>query len=524
MSEDDARIVREHALLLEAIRENPSPAAIWDERDRLIAWNPSFAHLHAEAFRRYPEAVERRELRFDDVMRLTAPADATPEEVEAHLAGWRRSQREATGEPFDRHYPGFGWFRITKTRTPGGAVAGFGMDITELKEKSEALERARAAAEEANAAKSRFVANVSHELRTPLNGMLGMAALLADTSLDQRQGETVAIMRAAGEHLLALLNDLLDLDRVERDALELRPDVFEIPRLVADVERLFAAGAQAKRLTLAVRIDGAGAERAVGDALRIRQILANLVSNAIKFTHRGGVTIGVGSLARDGEVELRVDVADTGPGLEVDELARLFADYSQLDNARAFGSNGSGLGLSISRRLAEMMGGALTARSAPGAGSVFTLALRLPAAPVEDDARTVAETAGGGGAQPIRLLLADDNAVNRKVIEGYLAPLGVEIAAAGDGRAAVTAWERDDFDLILMDSRMPRMSGVEAAEIIRAREREAGRERTPIVSISASGEAEHAARFRAAGMDVCLTKPLRRDELAETVRRLARRD
>ena len=380
------RLAREHTLLVEVIAVSPGPVSVYDDEDRLIAWNDAYARIHATAFARHADRIARRELRYADLIRDTVEAAQPEEGVEAHIASRVAAHRQADGRAIDRWYEGLGWFRVTKVRTPSGAVAGLAMRIDELVEKSQALEAARAAeeaarlaAEAADAAKSRFLALVSHELRTPLGGLLGVAALLDNTALCDRQRELVAVLRRSGADMLAVLNDLLDDAQLAKGAFALQPAPFSLRALATDVSDLFTGKAQDKGLRLESGVSG-DVDALLGDAMRLRQVLGNLISNAIKFANCGRVRLDVDARARGREAALRLAVIDEGPGMSEAEQKALFEDFAQGAAGLAIGSGGSGLGLSIAKRIVEEMGGTLSLRSAPGQGSTFTVALRLPRA------------------------------------------------------------------------------------------------------------------------------------------------
>jgi signal transduction histidine kinase/ActR/RegA family two-component response regulator len=377
-----------------------------------------------------------------------------------------------------------------------------------LAETGEALERARAAAEAANEAKSVFLATMSHEIRTPLNGVLGMAQAMAREPLPASQRERLDVIRQGGEILLALLNDILDLARIETGRLELEDGVVDVAALARSARATFAAQAAEKgvALDLEVATEAEGWWR--GDPVRIRQILFNLVSNAVKFTAEGSVAI---RLAR-GPCALVATVSDTGPGIPPERLPPLFDRFVQVDASTTRRFGGSGLGLAICRELAELMGGGIAVESAPGRGSSFTLTLPLepgvqpaPAPPSDEGAP---EAPG-----QLRVLAAEDNPMNQLVLKTLLEQVGVQVTFAGDGAQAVEAWADGTWDLILMDVQMPVMDGPAAARIIREMEQATDRARTPIVALTANAMAHQHAEYLAAGMDRVVAKPLQLAEL-----------
>jgi len=376
-----------------------------------------------------------------------------------------------------------------------------------------ALRAARDEADLANRAKSIFLATMSHEIRTPLNGVLGMAQAMAAEPLAPAQAERLAVISQSGKALLAILNDVLDLSKIEAGRLELETLEFELRDILADAPRAYSAAAEAKGIGLDLLIDPDAEGRYLGDPTRVRQIVYNLVSNAVKFTHAGSVEIHA-ACASGGR--LAIAVSDTGPGLSPDELSRLFERYAQADATRARTHGGTGLGLSISRELARLMDGEVTAASEPGRGSTFTLTIplqRAAEAAAPAPASAPAPTAQPTDGQTLRVLVAEDNGVNRMVLKALLSQAGIEPAMTEDGVQAVDAWRAGDFDLILMDAQMPRLSGPAAARQIRAEEAASQRRRTPIIALTADVMTHHLADYRAAGMDGCVAKPIEVERL-----------
>jgi signal transduction histidine kinase len=370
-----------------------------------------------------------------------------------------------------------------------------------------ALEREREAAESANRAKSAFLATMSHEIRTPLNGVIGMAQAMAREELPGAQRDRLAVIRSGGETLLCLLNDLLDLSRIEAGRLELEDGVMDVAEIAASAQSAFTALAADKdvHLELAVAPAAQGCWR--GDPTRVRQVLYNLVSNAVKFTARGSVRIAV---AYEGGA-LSMAVTDTGPGIPAERLEALFEKFVQADASTTRQFGGSGLGLAICRELAALMGGQVTAVSREGEGSTFTLTLPLQRAERRAQPRP-APRAPSSERSGLRVLAAEDNPMNQQVLATLLGQLGVELMLVADGAQAVEASAKDDFDLILMDVQMPVMDGPTATSAIRARERMSGR-RTPILALTANAMAHHQAEYAAAGMDGLVAKPIQLSHL-----------
>ncbi|MFZ5671118.1 MAG: ATP-binding protein [Pseudomonadota bacterium] len=382
-------------------------------------------------------------------------------------------------------------------------------DISHRVETEKLLAQAAEAANAANAAKSAFLATMSHEIRTPLNGVLGMAQAMEQDALSPRQRERLDVVRKSGESLLAILNDLLDLSKIEANKLHLEESDFDLESLVEGARATFAGLAAQKGLAFEARIaeDARGAWR--GDPLRIRQILVNLISNAMKFTDAGSVRVRAGRSPGG----LVLEVSDTGIGIPPDRRDSLFRKFEQADasSTRRFG--GSGLGLAICRELTVMMGGDISVDSRPGQGATFRVELPLArgATRPREDAPPVAATRPAGDG--LRVLVAEDNPTNQLVVGTLLGQAGVETVIVGDGQAAVDAWAAGDFDLVLMDVQMPGMDGCTAAGVIRARERADGLPRTPILALTANAMTHQVEEYRQAGMDGHIAKPIEVDRL-----------
>ncbi|HEY3889380.1 MAG TPA: ATP-binding protein, partial [Caulobacteraceae bacterium] len=433
-------------------------------------------------------------------------SDTTATLVAERLA--RRAQSSSTRE---EQSPNGRWIRVEENRTAEGGRVSVVFDISALKETARELAVARDAAEAANRAKSEFLANMSHEIRTPLNGILGVADALALSRLDPRQSELVEIIRSSGHVLDRLLCDILDLARVESGALELVPQPFNLAATVRDVAELGMASARAKGVDFTLAVAPEADRFVLGDPVRLKQILANLTSNAIKFTDQGAVALEVACLDRAAG-RFALTVRDTGCGFDAETRARLFGRFQQGDGAMTRRVGGSGLGLAIARQLTELMGGELDAESVEGHGAVFSLRLSLPNAEPAPAAEPPAPNASDPE-HPARILIVDDNANNRRVLEVLLDHVGAETRTAENGQEAVDAWRANDFDAIIMDIQMPVMDGLAATRSIREAERREGLRRTPIIFVSANAMPEHVAAARAAGGDDHVAKPVAAERL-----------
>jgi signal transduction histidine kinase/CheY-like chemotaxis protein len=367
------------------------------------------------------------------------------------------------------------------------------------------LRRARRRAEEANRAKSEFLANMSHEIRTPLNGVVAMADALGQRQLNADEHDMVEVIRSSGAMLERLLSDILDSARIESGQVTIEPAPFHLGRAVQDVAALWRIPAEAKGVEVVLHVHPVFDRQVQGDAVRVRQVLTNLVSNALKFTSQGKVSLTVEPGV---EGDVRFMVTDTGVGFDEEQKARIFGRFQQADGSitRRFG--GTGLGLAISRELVELMGGWLECDSTPGVGSRFWFEIPLPPVGEAIEAVDEVQPVGDVREQPLRVLLADDHPANRKVIEIMLGATAMELVAVEDGAQALETFKREAFDLVLMDMQMPVMDGLTATAGIRAFEAQQGRGRTPILMLTANAMAEHVEAGRAAGSDGHLTKPL----------------
>lgn len=389
------------------------------------------------------------------------------------------------------------WIKIEERKTSDGGTVGFRTDITALKT---ANEQANAA----NHAKSAFLASMSHEIRTPMTGILGLIDLLLDTDMAEGQRAMATKVKGATTSLLTIINDVLDLSKIEAGRMRIDSVPVDVRALAADVGALLEPTARAKGLTVVIDIDDSVPAAVAGDPTRLRQVLMNLVGNAVKFTVLGEIAIRAAVTGN----RLRIDVSDTGVGIAEKDLERLFDDFEQADTGLTRTHQGTGLGLAISKRLTEMMGGAISVVSVPAEGSTFSV--DLPARAV--DATTIdtppsdAAEADVSADRPLHILVVDDNELNRMVITALLSKGGHTFDEAVNGREAVAMARNHPFDAILMDIRMPEMSGPDATRMIRALP--GANSGIPIIALTADVIGENVSEYEAAGMDRTVAKPI----------------
>ena len=409
------------------------------------------------------------------------------------------------------------WLRISGAPfvDATGEFAGFrgvGSSVSEL---IAATERAEAASH----AKSRFLANMSHELRTPLTGVLGMAELLGDTEVTQQQRDMIGTIRDSGEGLLTILNDVLDLAKIEAGKMSIDRDAFVPAQLLDQVRALFEPKTLTSGLALSIHSDAPCRDRWLGDANRLQQVLNNLIGNAVKFTQHGSVTISARiERAADGDI-LVLSVEDTGIGMSPDQVNKVFDEFEQAEGSTARRFGGTGLGLSITKRLVTLMGGEISLRSETGKGTQATVRLPVSAAPDQPPTPQVPIATRTVDLSGLRVLVADDNQTNRKILETMLGALGLQVTLACDGHEACRTYELARFNLLLLDISMPGLDGIGALQAIRLYEDASGTAHVPALAVTANAMQHQVEEYLAAGFAGHIAKPFRKSTLAETISR-----
>jgi len=481
-----------------------------DARDRIVRANSRFLQLF--------DLKSEEEAKGRSLSALYAEAWSrlsTDEEASRH---WRLGLAEAErfcGTPFQLALPGDRWVRFLQKMTPDGGKLTTMADISDMKKLQHKLEEARNAAEIANRAKDHFLAIVSHELRTPMNGILGMLDLLNEEELDEHRGDKLEVARQSAQALLGLLDDILAFSRMASGRIELEWSATDPSNLIATTVRLIEPRALEKGITLRWTVSPHVPSKVMTDPDRLRQVLLNILGNAVKFTEKGEVVLSaqMESPRPDGRPVLHIAVSDTGIGIPPTAQQRIFEPFVQADSrvGRRFG--GTGLGLAICRQVVEAMGGTISVESTEGAGSRFTVAIPIDL-PVDSAASEMSEARRE--LPPLRILVVDDNAVNREVAKLLLERLGASATTVADGTAAVAAASREPFDLILLDIEMPEMDGYQVAQAIR--DTALVNASTPIVALTAHSGEHFRALSRGAGMQGFITKPLRLASLADEIR------
>jgi len=514
------RKIRESENKIRVILDNSAAAiTLIDDQERILSWNKFTEQLLG---------MKKKDLYLRPVKDLYPPDE------------WRKIRSEKIRKIGSKHHMetkivdkkgniididlSINMLRDSKNEIIGSV--GIMQDITEQKRVQEMLVQAKLAAEEANSAKSLFLANMSHEVRTPMNTIMGMIDLTLDTELVDEQKENLVVAKEAADNLLALLNDILDLSRVEAGKITLENIEFHLHNVAGSVVKGLSVMAKDKKLDLDLKISKSVPELVIGDPVRLRQILINLINNAIKFTHKGTVTLNI-SMASDTQDEVHVlfAVTDQGIGIPEDRQDKIFEVFTQADSTTMRRFGGTGLGLAISKRLVEMMGGRIWVESVEGKGSSFQFTgsfqevdlSKIEASEVygSHTKKTTAEISDE--LKDLNILLAEDNLVNQKIAARMLEKHGWKVTTADNGQEVLDSLRKGNYDLVLMDAQMPIVDGLEATKLIREREQSTG-EHMPIIALTARAMQEDRKRCIDAGMDGYVAKPIDRKLLFEEIK------
>jgi PAS domain S-box-containing protein len=511
-----ADILQSKAVLLESetkfrsyIDHSPDGIFVTDENGHYLEVNPA-----ASAITGYTQ---------EELLKMSVFDLAPPESVEnAHHHLQALKEHGCAGSEFEfLHQSGKRcWWSIDAVKLSEKRYLGFTKDITARRRTEEKLLQTIGAAEEANIAKSRFLTNMSHEIRTPMNGMIGLIELLLGTELTREQREYADLIKLSGQNLVQLISDILDLSKIEAHKIELETQDFNLQEEMNNTINLLSLQARGKGLELSVRIDPDVPLLLMGDAGRLRQILNNIIGNAIKFTAKGSVLLEIAKEAEDtAQSTLRFVVTDTGIGVAADKLEKIFEPFTQADNSTTRQYGGTGLGLTIARQLAELMGGTIGVKRMEGTGTSFWFTVVLakqkslpfpPSPPREEETRVFPKQGevGGKNTNNARILLAEDDPINQHMTKLFLTKSGYHVDVANNGRIALKLLEENDYAVVLMDCMMPVLSGYEATAIIRNQASAVRNHAVPVIALTANAMREDRESCLAAGMDDYLAKPI----------------
>ena len=501
------------AMLEQALGSMADSFLLCDAQERVAAWNNRYLEINP-----WLRNVIKLGMPFVTLAEKAVP-HLLPQGTAADHQCWVEQRlaiyRSGAGM-YEQEMPDGIVLQVIERRTPDGGVVSVMRDVTAAER---ALSRAKAAAEAANESKSQFLAAMSHEIRTPLNGVLGMNGLLLKTALTPEQRRFAELIRSSGQTLLTLINDILDLAKIEAGRMSLEISEFDPGNALAEVASLLSVRALAKGLTMKVAISPDVPEVVQGDAGRLQQVLFNLIGNALKFTTHGSVDITMSHRnLPDGWVELEIAVRDTGIGIPPEAMSKLFERFVQADATTARRYGGTGLGLAISREIVDLMGGRIAIQSAAGLGSTFTVVLPLARGELEQIRAAESTIAGVADMGGLRILVAEDNSVNQILIKALLDEMGHFCDIVSNGLEAVEQVQRLPYDLVLMDIQMPEMDGEAATRAIR--ELDGGVASIPIVAMTANAMVEDRAAYLSTGMNDYVSKPVNSRMLQAAIMRM----
>lgn len=500
------------AIVLEAVNRLPGGFVIFGPNHEILLSNAQNERDFPFTNKALREGKTYREAAYEGV-KAVVPGFS---DEEAWTTAGAIVESLARGEAVELQTPLGTTMQVVELPLSFGGWVAVGADVTALREREKELRKARKEAEAANEAKSAFLANISHEIRTPLNGILGMAQLMAASDLSPEQRDHLDTILDSGKTLMAILNDVLDLSKIEAGKFDISPIDNDLGHLLRRLEKLWSPRATEKGLSLKLEIDPESATFLRFDPVRVRQCVSNLVSNAIKFTDKGGITVTASAVPlEDGTYTVNIRVADTGIGMDAETAAKLFTPFTQADASTSRRFGGTGLGLSISRKLAQLMDGDVSIESEAGKGSVFTLTFHAAAGRRADEAPVNADVDKTGGvrwAKGLSVLLVDDHALNRKVARLFLEPLGISIVEVENGEEALRWLQTQKFDLVLLDMHMPVMDGAETLHHIREHGDMAIR-KVPVIALTADSLGPNKGRYHELGADGYVGKPIDHREL-----------
>lgn len=510
------------ARILNALEDMESGFAMFDENDMLVFANKLALEHFPTMFAEMEKGANRRDATREQIRSQYPDIDEKElEQFSAHVyegsfSGKVLSLTSESGRSLQTRY----------TILPDGLKVAFSHDVTENLKIERQLRHARRDALAASQAKSGFLASMSHEIRTPLNGVIGMAQALSHRDLPPVEREMVDTILESSRSLMTLLNDILDISKIEAGKLEISPIADDLRHKMARLERFYRPVAEEKGLVLKVVVDPSLPNVLEFDPVRVRQCVENIVSNALKFTSKGGVMVAVTRVGDTSKgIRLKVHVKDTGIGMTPEQQSKLFQNFSQADSSTTRQFGGSGLGLSIARKLARMMGGDVTCVSKYGEGSIFSFSFEagIPESarqtgPQDQETGNSETSRAVGSLKQVRALVVDDNGINRRVARVFLEPLGMVVTEASDGMEALEFLEREQFDIVLLDVHMPIMDGPETFKRIRASGKDWSN--IPVIALTADAMSGDREKYLAMGMDEYVSKPIEERNLITALSRL----